>query len=245
MTRCQFDAHGKTVLITGGHTGIGLGIASAFADAGAHVIATGLPGPELERCREQHPDWMVAPLDVTDHSAIADCLGRLSQLDCLVNCAGILLRQGAEFDIEKFQHVLDVNLTGAMRMSVASRSLLEQSRGSIINIASMLSYFGSGFVPAYSASKGGVAQLTKSLAIAWAAAGIRVNAVAPGWIETPMTQPLVDQPERARWILDRTPLNRWGQPHEVAAAVLFLSSNAAEFLTGVILPVDGGFLVQS
>lgn len=112
-----------------------------------------------------------------------------------------------------------------------------------MNTASMLSFFGSGFVPAYSASKGGVAQLTKSLAIAWAAEGIRVNAVAPGWIETPMTQPLVENAERSQPILDRTPLRRWGHPEEIAGPVLFLCSPAAAFMTGVVMPVDGGYSI--
>lgn len=245
MPECLFDARGQTVLITGAHTGIGLGIAEAFAQAGASVIATGLPGDDCQHCRETYSDWDVQTLDVTDAEQVADLVSSLKRLDCLVNCAGILLRRGAEFELENFERVLNVNLTGTMRMSVAARPLLQAAQGSIVNVASMLSFFGSGFVPAYSASKGGVAQLTKSLAIAWAEKGIRVNAVAPGWIATPMTQPLVDQPDRSATILARTPQQRWGTPADVAGAVLFLSSSTARFITGVILPVDGGFLVQS
>jgi 2-dehydro-3-deoxy-D-gluconate 5-dehydrogenase len=130
-----------------------------------------------------------------------------------------------------------------MRVCAAARPLLAKTRGCVINIASMLSFFGSGFVPAYSASKGGIVQLTKSLAIAWAADGIRVNAIAPGWIETAMTAPLVADPARRDAITARTPLARWGQPADVAGAALFLASPAAAFITGVILPVDGGYSI--
>jgi len=161
----------------------------------------------------------------------------------LVNCAGVI-RRGAEQDPAVFAEVLDINLNGTMRCCTAARPLLAQSRGCIVNTASMLSFFGGGLVPAYSASKGGVAQLTKSLAIAYAAEGIRVNAVAPGWIATPLTQALQDDPERSGAILGRTPLGRWGKPDDVADPVVFLASAAARFITGVILPVDGGYLIQ-
>src|SRR5690606_30402373 len=125
----------------------------------------------------------------------------------------------------------------------ALRSRLAESRGCIVNMASMLSFFGGSLVPAYSASKGGVAQLTKSLAIAYAVDSIRVNAVAPGWIATPLTEALQKDESRARPILDRTPLKRWGTPEDVAHAVVFLCSDASSFMTGVIMPVDGGYMV--
>jgi NAD(P)-dependent dehydrogenase (short-subunit alcohol dehydrogenase family) len=126
----------------------------------------------------------------------------------------------------------------------AARAGLKARQGCIVNTASMLSFFGSGLTPGYSASKGGVAQLTKSLAIAYAADGIRVNAVAPGWIATPLTQALQDDPARSAQIVGRTPMGRWGQPEDVADPVLFLASPAARFITGVVLPVDGGYLIQ-
>jgi NAD(P)-dependent dehydrogenase (short-subunit alcohol dehydrogenase family) len=131
-----------------------------------------------------------------------------------------------------------------MRACAAAREGLKARGGCIVNTASMLSFFGGGLTPGYSASKGGVAQLTKSLAIAYAADGIRVNAVAPGWIATPLTQALQEDPVRHAQIVGRTPMGRWGQPEDVADPVLFLASPAARFITGVVLPVDGGYLIQ-
>jgi NAD(P)-dependent dehydrogenase (short-subunit alcohol dehydrogenase family) len=147
----------------------------------------------------------------------------------------------AEYEMATFLKVLDVNLSGTMRLCMACKPLLAARRGAIVNMASMLSFFGGPAVPAYSASKGGVMQLTKSLAVAWAREGIRVNAVAPGWIATPLTQALQDDAARSQVILDRTPMARWGTPADVAKAVLFLASDKADFITGAILPVDGGY----
>ena len=249
MAAAMFEFANRHVLISGGTSGIGRAIALAFHAAGATVTVTGLLPAEVAGFGDAHsgpaaaPDITAVQLDVQDPAAITRLADGTPNLDVLVNCAGMILRGGAEFDPVRFQQVVDVNLHGTMRLCTAFRPHLASSRGCIVNIASMLSFFGSGFAPAYSASKGAIAQLTKSLAIAWAEQGIRVNAVAPGWIVTPLTQPLVDSPDRSQTIIDRTPLKRWGEPADVAGAVQFLCSPAAAFITGVILPVDGGYSV--
>ncbi len=234
---------GERVLVVGGSSGIGAGIASAFAARGAQVMATGATDGEIAAARADAALAGIAvdKLDVRNADAVSAIVGGLDRLDVLVNCAGVL-RRGAEHDPAVFAEVIDINLTGTMRCCAAARPLLAASRGCVINTASMLSFFGGGLVPGYSASKGGVAQLTKSLAIAYAADGIRVNALAPGWIATALTQPLQDDAARAAPILARTPLGRWGTPQDVAGAALFLASPWAAFVTGIVLPVDGGYL---
>lgn len=232
----------RKVLVTGATSGIGAGIASAFAADGAEVWATGATAAEVDAATAARPALTHRVLDVRDGDAVAALLQELGELDVVVNCAGIINR-GAEHEAEAFARTVDINLNGTMRVCAAARSGLKARRGCIVNTASMLSFFGGGLVPGYSASKGGVAQLTKSLAIAYAADGIRVNAVAPGWIATPLTQALQDDPARSAPILARTPLGRWGTPEDVAGPVLFLASEGARFVTGVVLPVDGGYLI--
>lgn len=230
---------GKTALVAGATQGIGAVIANQLNALGANVTALGLGGGD----GTLNAGITVKQADVTSADSIDAALADMAELDIVFNCAGIIKR-GAEHDLEVFQQVLAVNLTGTMRVCTATRQRLKASRGCIVNTASMLSFFGGGLVPAYAASKGGVAQLTKSLAIAYAADGIRVNAIAPGWIATPLTQALQDDPARAGPILARTPLGRWGTPADVAQAAMFLCTPAAAFMTGVILPVDGGYMVS-
>ena len=234
----------RKILVTGGSSGIGAAIAQAFATNGDHVIATGATKEEVERAQVQSEQNKISfqQLDVRDANAVQDCIEEIDSLDVLVNCAGVI-RRNAEHQPEVFVDVIDINLNGSMRVCTAAREKLKQRKGCIINTASMLSFFGGGLVPGYSASKGGIAQLTKSLAIAYAPDGIRVNAVAPGWIATQLTQALQEDSQRSEAILSRTPLGRWGEPADVAGPVLFLASDAACFVTGVVLPVDGGYLI--
>ncbi len=232
------------VLVSGGTSGIGAAIARAFAAQGAQVSVTGATEAETDAARARADMAGIAcqVLDVRDGAAVASRVAGLGELDVLVNCAGVI-RRGAELEPEVFAEVVDINLVGTMRMCAAARAGLKARAGCIVNTASMLSFFGGGLVPGYSASKGGVAQLTKSLAIAYAADGIRVNAVAPGWIATPLTQGLQDDAARSAAILARTPLGRWGTPEDIAGPVLFLAGPAARFVTGIVLPVDGGYLI--
>jgi NAD(P)-dependent dehydrogenase (short-subunit alcohol dehydrogenase family) len=217
------------VLITGAAGGIGRALTAGFAAAGYTV--TGVD--------RSAADGIVA-LDITDTAAVKTFAAQFETLAVLVNAAGIL-RHRDEYDIAVFEDVLDVNLTGAMRMATACEPALARAKGSIINIASMHAYFGAPHAPAYAASKAGVAQLTKSLAVAWGKSGIRVNAIAPGWIVTPMTERARGDEARSAGILARTPMARWGNPEELVGPVLFLASDAARFVTGVVLPVDGGY----
>jgi NAD(P)-dependent dehydrogenase (short-subunit alcohol dehydrogenase family) len=235
----------RHIFITGATSGIGEAIAQAFVRDGAEVIATGATEQEVQKAsalsNNKGIDFRV--LDVRDDAAVQTMVKGIGELDVVVNCAGVIQRS-LELEAEAFARTIDINLNGTMRVCAAAREGLKARRGCIVNTASMLSFFGGGLVPGYSASKGGVAQLTKSLAIAYADDGIRVNAVAPGWIATPLTQALQDDPQRAAPILARTPMKRWGTPADIAGPVMFLASAQAQFVTGVILPVDGGYLIS-
>ncbi|HEY3177945.1 MAG TPA: SDR family oxidoreductase [Casimicrobiaceae bacterium] len=236
---------GKVALVIGGTGGIGAAIGDTFAALGAVVTVTGATDDEVNAVRNG-PDFRcrsAVVLDVRDSHSITALIGDLPRLDILVNCAGVI-RRDVEHEADVFADVVDINLNGTMRCCSAARERLKSAHGAIVNTASMLAFHGGARVPAYSASKGGVAQLTKSLAIAYASDGIRVNAVAPGWVRTSLTQALQNDSERSSTILARTPQGRWAEPADIAGAVVFLCSPAARFVTGVVLPVDGGYLAM-
>lgn len=240
MSGASFDfSDAQVVVIGASRGGIGAAIARGFADAGARVHIT---GAEPEPMPQDAARFAYTQLDVTDTEAVAAFAEAFAKVDVLVNCAAIT-RRGEEMAADFFSHVLDVNLTGSFRAAHGLHPALKAVRGSVINIASMYARFGSPRNPAYGASKAGVEQLTKSLAIAWAPDGIRVNAVAPGFIVT-------EQSARARLdaafvsaIEARTPAGRWGQPEDIAGAVMFLASPAAAFMTGACIAIDGGYSV--
>ena len=231
---------GKVVLVSGGSSGIGLAIARGFLAAGAQVTVTGLTQGELGAAEEA--GMRAVAVDVADLAACRKLIEGFATLDILINCAGMIRRANTEHDPEVFAQVIDVNLNGTQRLCALARPLLALSRGAIVNTASMRSFSGAAVTPAYSASKGAVMQLTKSLAIAYADEGIRVNAIAPGWVATALTQALRENAETNRAVIERTPMKRWADPADMVGPVMFLCSPAAAFITGAIVPVDGGYL---
>lgn len=238
----RFDFSGRSVLVTGGVSGIGAATSRAFRDAGARVIACGLTLEELAAARADRgfEGIEIEPLDVTDKAAVDALLLGLGKLDYVVQCAG-MIRRDTEHDPEVFDRVIDVNLSGGMRVSAAARPLLRRSRGAIVFVGSVMSFFGGPRQPAYSASKGGVRNLTMSLACAYASDGIRVNAVAPGWVVTALSRGAREDEVRNAHIMSRTPVGRWADPAEIADPIMFLCSDAARYMTGTVMTVDGGY----
>ncbi len=248
-----FSLEGKVALVTGTSRGLGAAMARALAGAGADVaLHDRCAASETERTIRARTGVRTATL-VADLSSRAEAdrlvgsvLDAMGRLDILVNNAGIIRRApAAEYPDADWDEVIEVDLTAVFRLCrAAGAHMLTQSRGKIVNVSSLLAFQGGVTVPAYAAAKGGVAQLTKALANEWAARGINVNAIAPGYMRTENTRPLTEDPVRYRQITERIPAGRWGEPSDLGGAVVFLASPASDYVNGHVLVVDGGWLAR-
>ncbi|MRR31661.1 glucose 1-dehydrogenase [bacterium] len=248
----MFNIKGKVAIVTGGNGGIGLGMAHGLAKAGANIV---IAARNKEKSRAAVLDLqalgseaLAIEVDVRDEQSVADMVSetnrRYGKMDILINNAGMSIRKPVQdLALEEWRQVLDTNLTSAFLCSRAAYPYMKQNGGGkIINIGSMLSVFGSPYAPAYSSSKGGIVQLTKSMATAWAVDAIQVNAILPGWIDTELTQ----QARQAvcglnERVIARTPAGKWGSADDLAGVAVFLASSASDFITGAAIPVDGGY----
>jgi 2-deoxy-D-gluconate 3-dehydrogenase len=248
----MFDLKGKAALVTGGNGGIGLGMARGLAAAGAALAIAGRDASKnadaIAQLKAAGAKAVALKVDLRDEKACRamadDAAAQLGRLDILVNNAGMNIRKPPQdLTLEEWRTVMDTNLTSAFVASQAAYPHLKRAGGGkIINIGSMMSIFGGGYLAPYAASKGGIVQLTKALASAWAKDNIQVNAVLPGWIDTALTQrarvELTGLNER---VLSRTPAGRWGEPADLAGIAVFLCASASDFVTGTAIPVDGGY----
>ena len=248
----QFDLKGKVALITGGNGGIGLGMGRGLAKAGARVVVAARDEAKsaaaVRELQALGSDAVAIAVDVADEQSVAalvaDTVKRCGRLDILVNNAGINIRKPAQdLALDEWRQVLDTNLTSAFLCSRAAHPHMKAAgAGKIVNIGSMLSLFGASFAPASGASKGGIVQLTRSLAVAWAADNIQVNAVLPGWVDTELTRTARTQLQGLHErVLSRSPAGRWGTADDFEGIAVFLASDASAFVTGVAIPVDGGY----
>lgn len=237
---------GKTILVSGGSSGVGLALARGFVALGGEVVATGTSEEKLAANREDASNRGIQfiGLDVRDGAAIAEQMSQFTRLDALVNAAGIM-SVDAPFDEAAYLNVLDVNLHGALRLSLAGQPLLAKTGGSIINIVSMVCFTGNPVMIAYTASKSALKGMTHTLAHRFGREGIRVNAIAPGFHKTDMSEPLWSDPVGSERVTRRTALGRWGDVDDLVGAALFLASPAAAYITGETVVVDGGWLSGS
>jgi 2-deoxy-D-gluconate 3-dehydrogenase len=246
-----FDLTGKVALVTGGNGGIGLGMAKGLAAAGALVMVAGRDAEKNSRAVEELGAKAAAiavdmALEGGTAAAVAAAVQKFGRLDIVVNNAGTNIRKPPQdYSLEEWHRVLNINLTSIFTCCQAAYPHLRARGGKIINIGSMMSLFGASFAAPYGASKGGVVQLTKSLAAAWANENIQVNAVLPGWIDTDLTKGAREQVTGLHEkVLARTPAGRWGVPEDLAGIAVFLASPASDFITGTAIPVDGGYAAQ-
>ena len=250
----MFDLQGKVAVVTGGNGGIGLGMARGLAQCGALVV---IAGRNAEKSREAAHELRkerckadAIEADVTDEGEVQRLVEetekRHARLDILVNNAGTTVRKRPqELELHEWRYVMDTNLTSAFLCCKAAYPLLKREGGKVINVGSMMSLLGAPYAAAYGASKGGIVQLTRSLATAWAADDIQCNAVLPGWIDTELTQGAREQvPGLNERVLARTPAGRWGVPADLAGVAAFLASSASDFVTGAAIPVDGGYSIS-
>jgi len=253
-TSALFDLSGLVALVTGGNGGIGRGIVLGLADAGASVAVLGRNDEKNQRVLSELKaigvPSIAVTVDVTNRASLEPAINKveseLGGIGILVNNAGNVSLSGGVLNEkpEDWDKVIETQLNAVFLLSkLAARSMVKHKRGKIINIGSMYSFFGSGLIPSYSAAKGAVVQLTKSMAIELAPHNIQVNAIAPGWIETDMTAPVHTMPLNDE-ILGRTPAGRWGQPEEIAGTAVYLASRASDFVTGTTIRVDGGYSIR-
>jgi 2-dehydro-3-deoxy-D-gluconate 5-dehydrogenase len=248
-----FDLSGKVAIVTGGNGGIGLGMARGLAAAGAKIAVAGRNAAKSQAAAQRLADdagvdTMVVTADVAREDECsriaAEVIQRFGRIDILFNNAGINIRKPPhEMTLDEWRTVMDTNLTSAFLLSKAVYPAMKAAGGGkIINIGSMTSIFGASFAPAYAASKGGIVQLTKSLALAWAADKIQVNAILPGWFDTELTQKArVEISGLHERVLARIPTGRWAEPDDMAGAAVWLASPASDYVTGIAVPVDGGY----
>ncbi len=255
MMASSFDLKGRVAIVTGGNGGIGLGMARGLAQAGARVMIAGRNESKnaraLENLRVLGAEVAAQAGDVTEpgdcQRLIRSTVDQFGRLDILVNNAGINIRKAPQdYSLEEWRRILDTNLTSAFLCSqVAYPAFKKAGAGKVINIGSMTSIFGASFAAPYSATKGGIVQMSRAFATAWAKDNIQVNAVLPGWIDTDLTkQSRVEVEGLHDRVIARTPAGRWGVPEDFAGIAVFLSSAASDFITGAAIPVDGGFSVQ-
>lgn len=232
------EEHPKPLaVVTGGGTGIGRAVAELLADSGYEVVALG-----LDRDADLDPAVIFRKVDLTDTAASVAALPAGRPVAGLVNCAG-MLRHQQEWETDAFEKVMRINVTAGFASATTLLERLHAAGGAVVNVASMWAIFGFPGAPAYTASKGAVAAMTRSQAVAWAGRGIRVNSVAPGWVETRISEKARTDPERAERIGARIPMGRWAKPAEIASVVRFLLSSDAGYITGAMIPIDGGYSI--